>query len=444
MGDFEQVQYSPAQLDELLRNSFQAIRRDIEQLRSAESISLGTIADLRARLEELREELVSKGKYNVQQIRIHELEEDIEELRKMEKEIEQYVDKHITSVYNEFGKTEKRLKERVKDFEKRGKEDLKAHKQNIDTNLTLVNKKLEENLIRLEEKLRNHVNHINEKTTKEFKGINKQLASFSQIKAEYVKMSAAAAEIRIGLAKLEKKGGDIFETRSAEFARQIEAHIQQIQLGLAKTVQEQHKAIETMRKHVEGKISRSQVEKLTDDINREFGGLKDLITREVTRIDKEFEEKGKFVKSKRIDRVVTEINDEFDRLKDKVSFMENSKLSKPSFDQHMEEIKADIQNLKEEFMILKKDALTRSERSASLREELKQAPKIMPKPRVYRRTGLAASVLLVVGFTLLILSIATFYTGYPTTTIILVALGLVSAIIGTILKVIVALRNKEQ
>jgi len=71
-----------------LRNSFATIKQDMQDLKQSQMASLRSSKEIRNELSGMKENFVSKDKFNVLKIKIGDLNEDVKKLGKVEKDLD--------------------------------------------------------------------------------------------------------------------------------------------------------------------------------------------------------------------------------------------------------------------------------------------------------------------------------------------------------------------
>ena len=468
---YEQT-HTERNLDEMLRNSFGAIKRDMEQLRAAQTAVTQALDDLRERSARLEDEDTG-DKVEALQRRIKDLADDLQNLRKLEE--------NLAVHRKDMANLQKTFRSDVASYEKRSQDETRQYRRSVDEDIRTLNKKLELHLTRFDEKLTEAVKLLDKRTADELLAVRKEIAKLSPLQKEHKEITEQLQLIRAQMSQLTQKGAQLFEERAKVYGERVAEHLQQVdrtvqsrlqgvdasvqshlnaqsaqvnqqlneqakqinaqmanvKLALERSGGDQNAFTKHVQKQLDEKISRSLVEKLVEDINREFNTLKQLMVKDFKRVDDEFKKHGKFLREQKFKTSVTEIHDEFDRLKDRVNYIDTSKIAKGYFDQQMDELKAGLAKVQDELTVIKATAMSgrsrRNEVSTALRRmEAERSP---ARKRAYRGMAITSTILLLVSLTLVIVGAATHFTwgavalyytiGYLIVAVVTFAIGLI-------------------
>lgn len=459
---YQQAQVSDPYIDQALRSSFAAIKKDIEQLRSGQSTHIESLRQLREQLAAL-----PTDKVDALQVKIADLAEDLERMRKLQDQLDN-LNRDITAI-------QKALRADFKEHEKHARDEAKENQKSVDTDIKVLNKKLESHLVRFDEKLTESIKLVDKRTAEEVLGIRREVSKFSDLQKEYAKTKEQLAQIQAQMAQLTKQGMALFEERAKlygervaqhlhqvdgkvqqhlnaqsavvnkqlnEQVKQVNAQMQNVKAALERFAGDQREFTQHAQKQLDEKMSRGTIEKLVEDINREFNTLKQLMVKDFQRIDEEFKKHGTFIREKKFKSAVTEIHDEFDRLKDRVNYIDTSKISKGYFDQQFDDLKGDMAAVKDEMLVLKATAMSDRTRKDELVAEFKraEAQRSPARRKAYLGMAITATVLLLIALTLAIVAAGTYFTWGATSlywTLSFTGAAVFAFIIGLILRITV-------
>ena len=459
---YQQAQVSDPYIDQALRSSFAAIKKDIDQLRSGQSTYGESLRQLREQLA-----LLPADKVGALQVKITDLAEDLERMRKLQDQLDN-LNRDITAI-------QKALRADFKDHEKHAREEAKEYRKSVDTDIKTLNKKLESHLVRFDEKLTESLKLVDQRTADEVLVVRREVSKFSEMQKEYLKIKEQLAQIQTQMAQLTKQGMALFEERAKvygervaqhlhqvdgkvqqhlnaqsavvnkqlnEQVKQVNAQMQNVKTALERFANDQRDFTKHAQKQLDEKISRGTIEKLVEDINREFNTLKQLMVKDFQRIDEEFKKHGTFIREKKFKSAVTEIHDECDRLKDRVNYIDTSKISKGYFDQQLDDLKGDMAAVKDALLVLKATAMSDRTRKDELVAELRrvEAQRSPARRRAYRGMSIMASVLLLTALTLAIVAAGTYFTWGATSlywTLSYTGAAVLTFLIGLILQITV-------
>lgn len=352
-------------LNTALRNSFQAIKRDMQQLKEAQLIQIRGAKVLNQSLSDLKQDFVTKDQYNVLRIKMGDLNEEF---------------KGLTRIKDDVARVEKRLEQEIKRLgeETTRKEDYKLDYTRHSEDITDLKKKTQE------------INKELRKTTKEIRF--KQLVA--EIKEEF-------SSVRKEINYVERTGGHLVEDKFNQYVATLNRRVDDLK-----------EDIKRLQQYSKVYVNTAQAEQLVQDVNIEFDKVKDSITKlaerqkdfvlkedfekkisqadkkfeeriksfndQIVKIEKELEKQKDFVTETQAEVLVNDINKEFDRINDRITEvngirtefkkLEKRALDKAHLDKQVDGFERTVERLTDNFDTFRKSSLSNERLTKEVRE----------------------------------------------------------------------------
>ncbi|MBW2999919.1 hypothetical protein KY339_04550, partial [Candidatus Woesearchaeota archaeon] len=246
------------ELNTALRNSFSAIKKDMQDLKDNQSSQIRESKKLKQELGEMTKNFVSVDKFNVLKIKIGDLNEDIKEAL--------------------------RIKDDMKSFDQENQKRLKELK------------KEQKELVEEEKVKRNiELGHIKERL-QEAERLGKEAVPKTQAKKLIDDLNSEFDGVKQNIKVLEKSGGAAVKEELETFRQKLDKKVTSI-----------NQKLDGMLKDKEDFVKRKQVEDLIKDINLEFDQLKERFEEIVNAIEK-------LVPRQEFETVTANVNLEFKKL----------------------------------------------------------------------------------------------------------------------------------
>jgi hypothetical protein len=391
------------ELNIMLRNSFSGIKQDMGQLKASQSAMLESYRTMQKRMLELKKDSASKEELKAVNQKITDLKQKIDQINEMEAKVKELKDKAV-----------KELKSKQNSF---------VDKSAYEKERNDVKRKLE----KLELGLKKTFSH-----------------------EEYNTMAAGVGK-ELGIIKKDIK--DINSSRKSTITKKLNEHSKSLDARFDRLQQD----IDRLQEEANAKAKSVQVEKLVNDINKEFDKIKEKQVDDFTAISNELEKSKEFIKRDQVEKLIDDINKEFDTvktkeendlgdLKEKVKDL-NQKVkdmktaNKEYVDRQIEKLKKNMPSHEEEETVNKKAP-----------KEVKQSPKKAEFKKVERQSVqmnmekpflMSANISIIVSFVILIASIVAFFSGRESLMNGMIITAIVLFVIGVLIRIFVIIKNRD-
>ena len=305
------------ELDDVLRNSFGNIKKDMLNLHETQSQQLTSTREIKSMIESMKSNFVSIDKFNLLKIKIAELNENLKKLWDLDKKVveldaktvaEADFDQQASEWENEFEKirqdissvkekssTETQLKKLVQDIN----DEFDKVKENIDQVRNIKNTITKGELDKPTDILNSQADDVRKglkKAEKEIKnkvGVKQVEELITDINSEFDEVKELIAGVKQEQEKFVKK------TDSNKRFKKVEDRIKELRAEVS-----------IMSSENENFLTKTQAENLIDDVNKEFDSVKIEIDKsfsQIKQVKDSFLRKKEFIEADKDLRVEIEV-----------------------------------------------------------------------------------------------------------------------------------------
>lgn len=375
-------------LKDVLKNSFAGIKKDMMDLKLSQEQQLMTAYQVKQEMERVKEDYISKDKFNALKIKIAELNDSLKKLWDIESEIKKLEDKTASKslLDTELIKTNATVTKKVAE---------------VNDAVEKIREQLKQYFTKPQ--IKEFLNDVNN----EFNAVHKELSEVRSIKEAITRRE--------------------LESKSANINARIDL--------LAKEVLNTNKKLAQCPTNVEMEVLVSQLNAEFDDMKKHFAEF-EKIKKYMKFLDDETVRKNDLTASlARISEENAQLRKEFDNLKNNAARQKD-----------LERFKEEMRNLVDGTKMEISDAFVpKKEHSKVMKEEAKEIKaslKLKAIEQPYRKTNIFGNILIAATFVFLAVGVVSYFTIDPTYTPYFAFAAIATFIVGLLMKIIVAVKRK--